>query len=246
METQANQNGVVFITSGAFHTCAAVEAAKSIRATNPAIPVDLFTDTELHSDVFSRIVKIPEGHLRSKVDYLGASRFPRTLYLDSDTRIVEDLTPMFGLLERFDIALAHSHQRRGARQNIYWRKAIPDAFPQLNGGVILYRQNAGVQAFLKDWKQAYHEAGFKWDQITLRELIWNSDLRVYVLPPEYNVRYAKYLDIWGEDEATPKILHFAEFYDEIAAIPGTAPRRDNGLGQRMRRAVKALRARLKI
>lgn len=238
--------GVIFIASGAFHAAAAGEAAKSIRATNPWLAVDLFTDVEVVSSLFDRIVQIPNGHLRSKVDHLTASRFGRTLYLDSDTRVVEDLKPLFQLLDRFDIALAHSHQRRGARQNIFWRQHLPEAFPQLNGGVILYRQSPDVQKFLESWKCAYHEAGFKWDQVTLRELIWNSDLRFYVLPPEYNVRYAKYLDIWSEDEATPKILHFADFYKQTAAIPGAPARRDLGYWPRIKRAVKDVRRRLKL
>jgi len=238
--------GVVFIASGAFHAAAAAAAAKSIRATNPWLAIDLFTDVETKSELFDRVVKIANGHLRSKVDYLAASRFERTLYLDSDTRVVEDLLPLFALLDRFDLALAHSHQRRGARQNIFWRQPLPEAFPQINGGIILYRQNREVQECMESWKRAYHEAGFKWDQITLRELIWNSDLRFYVLPPEYNVRYAKYLEVWSKDEATPKILHFAEFYDEAAAIAGTPTRRDTGVWPRIRRAAKDIRRRLKL
>lgn len=243
----ANEScGIVFIASGAFHMAAAVEAAKSIRATNPWLAVDLFTDVEATSDLFDRVIKIPNGHLRSKVDYLAASRFERTLYLDSDIRVVDDIKSLFSVLDRFDIALAHSHQRRGARQNIFWRQPLPEAFPQINGGVILYRQNREVQEFLESWKRAYHEAGFKWDQVTLRELIWQSDLRFYVLPPEYNVRYSKYLDVWSEDEATPKILHFAEFYNETAAMPGAPARRDLGLWPRITRAAKDVRRRLRL
>jgi hypothetical protein len=243
----ANEScGVVFIASGGFHAAAAAQAAQSIRATNPSLAIDLFTDAQVRPDPFDRVMKIPNGHLRSKVDYLAASRFERTLYLDSDTRVVDNLQPLFALLDRFDIALAHSHQRRGARQNIFWRQPLPEAFPQINGGVILYRQNREVQEFLESWKRAYHEAGFKWDQVTLRELIWNSNLRFYVLPPEYNVRYAKYLDIWSQDEATPKILHFAEFYRETAAMPNAPIRHELGLWPRMMRAAKDVRRRLKL
>ena len=83
---------------------------------------------------------------------------------------------------------------------------------------------------MKRWRDAYHEAGFKWDQITLRELLWMSDLAVYVLPPEDNVRYRKYLDVWTEREAVPKILHLAEYYDSLAGSPGAARRTDRGLG----------------
>lgn len=238
--------GVVYIVSGAFHVAAATQSARSVRQTNPWLHIDIFTDQEPEAGVFDAVHRIPDGHIRSKIDHLAKSRFGCTLYLDSDTRVVGDLRPMFGILERFDIALAHGHQRHGTRQEIVWRKAIPAGFPQLNGGVILYRTTPEVQAFLESWREAYHTAGFKWDQVTLRELMWNSDLRLFVLPPEYNVRYKKYLEVWDENEAQAKILHFEEFYDATAAMPNVVRRTDNTLKARAKRAVKTLRKRLKV
>ena len=220
MASYRDDCGVVYVASGEFHTMAAVSAAASVRETNPWLPVDLFTDQASVSGPLDRIVPIERGHLRSKVDYLPETRFPRTLYLDSDTRVVADLEPMFGLLSRFDLAVAHAHARNAARQTLIWRNAIPDAFPQHNGGVILYRGEGKALEFMRRWREAYHEAGFKWDQITLRELMWLSDLVIYVLPPEYNVRYEKYLNVWTEREAVPKILHFAEYYETLERATG--------------------------
>lgn len=220
MEAKGKDCGVVFVASGAFHAAAAIEAAKSVRHSNPWLKVDLFTDADVPTGLFDRVTYFGNGHMRAKVDWLAASRFERTLYLDADTRVVADLAPMFALLDRFDIALAHAHQRAGGRQNLLWKKPVPSGFPQFNGGVILYRRCPSVQAFMADWGQAYHEAGFKWDQITLRELLWLSDLRLYVLPPEYNVRYRKYLNTWEPEEAQAKILHFAEFYELASSASG--------------------------
>ena len=234
--------GIVYIVSGDFHAAAATQSAKSARATNPWLPLDIFSDCDVEPGVFDRVVTFEKGHLRSKIDHLPESRFARSLYLDSDTRVVADLKPMFGILDRFDIALAHGHKRNGTRQNIFWREPIPDAFPQLNGGVILYRSTPEVVRFLADWKTAYHTAGFKWDQVTLRELVWKSDLRLFVLPPEYNVRYSKYLTVWSADEAEPKILHFAEFYDATAKIPGVAKRKDGRLQDMLKWGAKSLLA----
>jgi hypothetical protein len=212
--------GVLYVVSGAFHAAAAAQSAKSVRQTNPWLSIDIFSDCPVEEGVFDNVTPFQDGHLRSKIDFLAQSRFDRSLYLDSDTRVVDDLEPLFAVLDRFDIALAHGHKRNGSRQNVMWKEKIPEAFPQLNGGVILFRKANGVRAFLEDWQSAYHAANLKWDQVTLRELLWRSDLRLYVLPPEYNVRYAKYIDVWANDEATPKILHFASFYDEVAASSG--------------------------
>jgi hypothetical protein len=238
MAQDAPTCGVIYIASGKFHTDAAVAAAQSVRDTNPWLAIDLFTDQAEAAGPFDRIVHIGDGHRRSKVDCLPETRFPRTLYLDSDTRVVDDLGPMFELLDRFDLAIAHAHARNGGRQTKVWRQEIPEAFPQHNGGVILYRGEGKGLDFMAQWRDAYYEAGFKWDQTTLRELMWMSDLAIYVLPPEYNVRYRKYLDVWEPREAVAKILHMAEFYDELEREPGALSRNESGLAklaQRVRR-----------
>ena len=238
--------GVVYIVSGKFHAAAAIASAKSVRETNPTLKIDIFTDVDVDEGIFDKVHSIPNGHIRSKVDWLEKSRFEKTLYLDSDTRVVNDISQLFRILDKFDIALAHSHQRRGSRQNIIWNIQVPEPFPQVNGGVILYSNRIQVKNFLKDWSKAYKEAGFKWDQITLRELIWKSDLRMYILPPEYNIRYEKYLNIWDEEEARPYILHFAKFYEEISSQPLAPKRRDKSLATKIWQLISRFRGKIKF
>ncbi len=228
-------DGVLFVATGEGFTRAANGAARSLRDKAPGLAIDIFTDRSdvLERALFDRIETIDDPHRRSKVDCLPKSRFDRTLYLDTDTRVVADIGEMFELLDRFDIALAHAHARNKTSHVEHWRRPLPAAFPQLNGGVILYRRTPAVLAFLEAWRNAYHAAGFGKDQTTLRELLWESDLRLHILPPEYNIRYAKYLDIWTRDEATPKILHFRRFHDEFGAVE--AGRRLGGLRPLLRR-----------
>lgn len=205
--------GAVFVTSGVTYALDACEAARSLRDFNPTLQIDLFCDEPslVPDNIFDQIHRIEGAHRRSKVDCLSLSRFDRTLYLDSDIRVVADLTGMFGILDRFEFAASHAHARNRSQTNAVWRHAIPDAFPQLNGGVLVYRKCDRVQQLLHDWARSFSEAGFAKDQVTLRELVWLSDLRLFILTPEYNIRYTKYLKIWNKDEAQPKILHFKEF-----------------------------------
>ncbi|MCT4553586.1 MAG: hypothetical protein N4A53_02775 [Pelagimonas sp.] len=205
--------GVVFITAGETYTLDACDAARSVREMCPGLEIDLFTDLPdiVPQGVFDQLHKIDNPHRRSKVDCLPLSRFEETLYLDSDIRVVADLSSMFDILKRFDFAAAHAHARNRSQTNAVWRHEIPDAFPQLNGGVLLFRKNAGVMKLLADWSASFSEAGFAKDQVTLRELVWLSDLRIFILTPEYNIRYAKYLKVWDKSEAVPKILHFKKF-----------------------------------
>jgi hypothetical protein len=206
--------GVVYIATGESFVEAARLSALSVRRHNPDLPIALFSDRPIEpdgADPFSAVHPVQNPHRRSKVDYLPHSPFERTLYLDADIRVFADLSEIFGVLDRFDVALAHAHARNHRSTNTTWRADIPRAFPQFNGGVIAWQRSEATQAFLRAWRDAYHASGFRKDQVTLRELLWLSDLRIATLPPEYNVRYPKYLWVWRRDEARPKILHMRWF-----------------------------------
>ena len=201
--------GVVYVAVGEVYTNMAIASSISLKRHNPDLAVHLFTDQEgIKVESIESYGSIENPHRRSKVDYISASPFDLTLYLDSDTFVLENLHGMFNILERFDLAIAHAHKRNIVATTETWTVQLPYAFPQLNSGVILFRRNELTQQLLSDWARAYHESGFKKDQVTLRQLIWLSEARIYILPPEYNIRFKKYLDIWTEQEAIPKILHF--------------------------------------
>jgi hypothetical protein len=207
--------GIVFVATGARYIACAEAAARSVRRHMPAVPVALFTDAvQLGiplSGVFDPVIELASVHHRSKVDCLMNSPFERTLFLDADIRVLEDVSELFDLLERFDFAMAHAHARNRAATRAVWTRALPDAFPQFNTGVVAVRRNAQTQALLQDWSNSYKAAGFRKDQVTLRELLWNSDLRLATLPPEYNIRYPKNLWLWSRREARPRICHFHRY-----------------------------------
>ncbi len=165
------------------------------------------------ASVFDEIDPISEPHRRSKLDYLPRTPFEWTLYLDSDTLVTADVRGAFRLLERFDLALCHAHWRNNPSFSAAWKTELPAAFPQFNSGVILYRRSPQVLALLEDWRREYRLAGFQEDQRTLRELLWDSDLRIATLPPEYNVRFLKYPILWSRVEARTKILHLQLYHD---------------------------------
>ena len=213
--------GVLYITAGKRYIDAAIRSAHTVRQHSPSLKIHLFAnwreygyDFDKNIYPFTSIGEIDHPHRRSKVDFLPLTPFERTLYLDSDTAIVEDITGMFDLLDRFDIALCHGMRRNFPARLATWNIEISKAFPQYNGGVILYRGTPEVIRFMESWRDAYYANldRFQMDQRTLRELLWLSDLRMAVLPPEYNVRYIKYHYLWSKQEATSKILHLQKFH----------------------------------
>lgn len=199
---------------------AAIASARSVKKCSPNLGIHIFTDAQglkhvekLKNSSVDSTGLIDNPHYRSKVDLMSKSPFERTLYLDSDTRVVADITELFDLLERFDYALAHAHNRNHDKTSQIWNIDIPSSFPQYNSGVFLYKNSADVNQLLDKWVKSFHAAGFKKDQVTLRELLWQSNLRLATLPPEYNVRHEKYVRIWRrrKKEAKPRILHMAKF-----------------------------------
>ncbi len=199
--------GVVYVARGAAYQELACASAKSLRAQEPAIPIDLYTDQPVAEGPFDRVLPIPEIDTRDKIAGMIDSRFQRSLFLDCDTLVVQPLGDIWGLLDRFDLALCHDVRRTSALIRQGWRIDTPYGFPQMNSGVMLYRRSAEVLAFLREWATAYTEAGTARDQITLRDLLWSSDLRFYILPPEFNLRRVTELDAWEPLDARPIIIH---------------------------------------
>lgn len=211
----AHRSGVFFIATGELYLKAAARAATSVRAMCPDLGIAVATDlTESdHAKEFDVVVPVENPHRRSKVDMLSRTPFDKTIYLDTDVKVVADLSGVMQVLDRFDIALTHAHSRNKRTTTEVWRVDLPDAFPQCNGGIFAFRTTPETLQFFDDWSTAFSEAGFKKDQVTLRELLWLSDLRLYILPPEFNVRHTRYLSFWKRHEAAPKILHLARYHD---------------------------------
>ena len=199
--------GVIYVARGAGYLDLARASAESLRAQEPDLPIDLYTDQPDAGGPFDRILPIPESGSRDKITCMQGSRFARTLFLDCDTLVVQPLGDIWGLMDRFDLALCHDVRRTSALIRQGWRIDTPYAFPQMNSGVMLYRRSDAMLAFLRDWAAAYVLAGAGRDQVTLRDLLWSSDLRFYVLPPEFNLRRVTELDAWEPLDARPTIIH---------------------------------------
>ena len=204
--------GVLYIATGAAHTEAARASAASVRRTNPELGIAIHTDREITAQEFDRVAPVAAPHIRSKVDYLAETPFDETLYLDTDTRVLGDLSEAFRLLERFDMALTQRNHVPASPAKAVWRHAVPSSFPQANGGVVLYRSSPAALGFMADWRAAYAEAGFGVDQITLRELLWASDLRFAVLPARFNCRRYTWVEHWFSRAPAPVILHTNRYH----------------------------------
>jgi hypothetical protein len=209
--------GVVLVATGAeTYIELAARAAASVKRHCPGLPVDLYTDRARELPVFDRVHLLPDPWFRSKIDALIGSRFGRTLYMDADMLALADFRDVFEVLERFDIALAHDWLRNSPLHHTFWQKPLPAAFPMFNGGLIAVRRTPATTAFLEAWRAAVRATDTGRDQISLRELLWDSELRIATLPEEYNLLWIQGVKSWTTDFAAPRIIHSPQFHRDYA------------------------------
>jgi hypothetical protein len=193
---------VVYVALGESFLREAAISAWSVKRHMPGVPVTVLTDCEAEGGLFNSVVRLPpsetarDGARRARVAKAQAilgSCARHVLYLDTDTYVMSDISDVAEALARFDLALAHDtwryaeayrRSRAGTRMTV-----LPDWYPYFNAGVIFARRCRKVDAFLERWAKGVTADGdTPSDQTVLRRLLYESDLKVHTLPPEYNAR----------------------------------------------------------
>lgn len=155
-----NSLGVVYIvTKSIKHLKEAIFSAKSLHKKSPHINVTLMTDLDLtrkdtEYKYFNQILKVEanEHPLKLKVKLLSNSPYQQTLFLDSDTEILKDITPIFTNLNNCDFAICNA-------PNVDWSYSPNDSnffkgyhrINSFNTGVFLYSNSTLVKKFLQQW-----------------------------------------------------------------------------------------------
>lgn len=201
------KRGVLYIAWGKAHVDVARRSAASVKASNPDLGTAIWCNADDDTSGFDHGFAIPDGLARPKVDLLPDTPFEETLYLDNDTIVRDDLGSLFDLLQKFEICGAHVALWHRPRHNKTWRTQVPDAFPEINCGVLLYRRSDRVFDFFRSWSRAFVEAGFAVDQVTFRELLWESDIQFYVFPPQFNKRVFEASELIYSDLPKARIFH---------------------------------------
>lgn len=189
--------GILYSAIGEQFFAEALASARSSLRFND-VPHVIFTDQPQEVDDERLTVSILEpspNPYADKIRSIIASPFERTLYLDADTYVLEEMTHLFELLDRFDLAACHSPGYRGLGDT-----EVPDAFYELNTGLLLWRSTPAMSAFLEDWLQTYNrwceDPPFKHagrmdgyaDQPAFRRCVWQHQVQLCVVGHEYCYR----------------------------------------------------------
>lgn len=186
--------GVLLVATGERHLAEALAAVPRIRPQLGGRPLWLATD---------RPAAVPPGHFelvlshpdpratyRDKIPPLLDLPFRRTLFLDTDVALLQPLDDLFELLKTVHVVGCHAPVRW-----CQWRDpVVPEGFCELNSGVLGLRRSGRVRRLVASWLRTYDRAGVPFDQASLRSALWQGcrrGLRLWVLPPEYNLRTTK-------------------------------------------------------
>jgi hypothetical protein len=152
-------------------------------------------DVEVPEGLAIESFEATENPYIDKIANMRRSPFERTIYLDTDTYVVGDITHVFELFDRYDVAVAHAP---GIRRMPDPR--VPGAFCEFNTGLVAWRANETTAALLSCWQETYcawlrdppfASAGDRRgtaDQPAFRRCAWEHPAQIAILPPEYNYR----------------------------------------------------------
>lgn len=114
--------------------------------------------------------------------------YDHTLYLDADTLVCDDVSDMFSILERVDLALAQDFIRGRGNREVYERNniSLPTCFTEFNSGVMVYNDTPEVHQLFESWKSIFMDMQANVNQPALRKALYQSDVDFLTLPPEYN------------------------------------------------------------
>jgi len=164
------------------------------------------------------------GQMIAKLSALKQMTWEKNLYLGSDiVALRPSVRGIVRLLDRFDPVVSHAPLRINTNSGEDEKlSALPECFPEMNGDLVAYRRSQSVGLLLSEWERIYstNTINHAHDQGALRYLVFNSDLKVYIIPPEYNHRgydFSAQAVILQRREAIPA---YAPHYPHVAEIYG--------------------------
>lgn len=185
--------GIVFAAIGEQYIHEAVLSARSIRRTMPDIPIYLYTEEEVETEVFDKVVLLKRTHEGFKGIKLYKplaliqSPFDTTLFLDSDTYVCSDCSELFDMAKRCELIIAHDTADMSL-PSLEGRE-LANFYPY-NSGVMCFSKSERTSSLLSDWFDIL-EKDFdehQWDQRALMASILKNRILTYTMQPIYNCR----------------------------------------------------------
>lgn len=193
-------SGVYVVAFGDPSRKCAKRCIDSVKRFMPGLPIALVSDKPLGGeDVF---ISHPDSDIggrtaKLKVDELAPKEWQYVLYLDADTEIIGDISPLFQILEDgWEMVICKDNNRYGLVKEMKrpdngdecletWNLLGSQELLQYNGGMMAYRRNTNTARFFDNWQREWQKYG-KRDQGALLRALYGKPLRMFVLMNQWN------------------------------------------------------------
>ena len=184
-------NGIYFIASGRKYLDEAILAIEQVRTVMPNVLIALCTDQVCFNNAIDYVISLenPLYNFADKVRYFKDTPFENTIFLDTDVFVTKDISGLFSLLERFDVAAPHAPIEEDELVD------LPYAFAEPNSGVIVYKKTSDVLKMFSVYEEHYmyalehyikKENNIPPDQPSFRYALYKNNISFVFLPHEYN------------------------------------------------------------
>ncbi|MFY9558883.1 MAG: hypothetical protein WAQ52_01495 [Terriglobales bacterium] len=192
-----SQGAIYIITQDSRYLGLLLTSAASLKRAMPELPITVFSQFPVESPFFERVVRVEptQDGFYDKTQFMRESPYDRTLFIDADTYVVEPISELFTLLDRFDCAATHEEYLNTDWFQRYPRPDVPESFPEFNTGILMLKRAQKVDRLLQQWGDLYRayleeKPGEKInDQPFFRVAAYCSDVRIATLTREYNCKF---------------------------------------------------------
>ena len=203
-----NACGFTYVATGRRFKEEANVSCASLKKHMPDSHVTVFVDDEdgLQEGIYDQVIKIdtPNYSFYDKIHAFLNTPYQKTVYIDTDTFVCDQVADLFEILDRFDVAAVRDH----------WsleKQDCPRCFDDFNTGLVAFCNKPTVIEAIRSWEAIYryqieNKVDVDHDQPAFRSAIYkHHDVTVYVLPKNYNLRLTS--PIFLGYGFFPKILH---------------------------------------
>ncbi len=228
-----DESGVLYVAFGWPYLLLALESMRTVRASCPGLPIATVSSPDLIASLPDDLMKLSDSwetvdiptdenrQVKTCADL--HSPFGRTVMLDADTIVVQDLRPMFDWLDHFDVGFKLNDARLGSAGNIdkgnmpvldgRWRV---DDLPHWNGAVCLFRSSPATREFFDLWNRCFDEIGSKYDQLSLVDALFLSPARLLSFDYRWNSPMRSFRNARKSDDVV--IVHYgSDIPDHVLA-----------------------------
>lgn len=205
--------GILYMAKDPDYVEEAKISAKSAKTHMADIPITLVTECKVNSSLFDNVIvqNNMRGDFGDIPKFLDEAPYDRVLRCDTDIYFTNEIYELFDILDRFDIAIAQAPMRF-ATGRVYLPELenVPPTFPEYNGGLISYKNNAKFREFRDLWYEMHQktlERGFSSAQSALRIALYYCDARIATLPEEYHCLVRTPGIVHGEVKVIHNRLH---------------------------------------